>query len=301
MTDTSSNVPAVRAEPAHLPTVRAGSVFDNLVVFEEAQRMARVLSSSALAPAQYQGPQGLANSIIALDMSRRMRLPPLTVMQNLNIIHGKPSWSATFIIAAISSCGLFSPLRFKNEGEGDAMSCYAYAVELSTGETLRGPKVTIAMAKAEGWYGRSGSKWPTMPEQMLTYRAASFFGRIYASHILAGLQSSDEVDDAPPRVVEINPRAPAAASGEPVAIAAINAEAQTRRGRGRAARQEEQPAAPAAPAAAAAPEAEQQQPAAPAAAAPDAPAPAAQQQPPEAQEQAREPVNPPVVADRDMF
>jgi len=227
MPETPTNLPVPAA------TLRAGSVFDNVQLFEEAQRMAKVLAASALVPQTYRGQEGLANAIIALDMARRMGMPPLLVMQHMNVIHGRPSWSATFIIAAISSCGLFSPLRFKMEGDGDARSCHAHAVELSTGEILSGPKISIAMAKAEGWYGRTGSKWVTMPEQMLMYRAASFFGRIYAAHILSGLQSSDEVEDVPrAQVIELNPRAPAAnPAGEPDEIERINAQARRPRRR----------------------------------------------------------------------
>jgi hypothetical protein len=217
-------------------STNAPSVFDSMAAFEDAQRVAKAIASSALVPQQYRGAEGVPNVLIALDMARRMRAPILAVLQNLNVIHGRPSWSATFIISAISECGLFSPLRFKFEGEGDARSCYAYAVEHATGETLQGPRVSIAMAKSEGWYGRSGSKWPTMPDVMLTYRAAAFFGRIYAASILAGLATADEVEDVtrPATVVDIN-RQPAPASADaPDDIARINA--ATRRPRGRPAK-----------------------------------------------------------------
>jgi hypothetical protein len=234
MTDATNPAPApTTAVALRLPASNlAPAVFDSMPAFEDAQRVARAIASSALVPQTYRGPEGVPNVLIALDMARRMRAPILAVLQHLNVIHGRPSWSATFIISAISECGLFSPLRFKFEGEGADRSCYAYATENATGETLQGPRVSIAMAKAEGWLDRAGSKWKTMPDVMLTYRAASFFGRIYAASILAGLQSSDEVEDATPRsnVVELNPRP--AASGEPADIARINA--QTKRPRGRA-------------------------------------------------------------------
>ena len=51
------------------------------------------------------------------------------------------------------------------------------------------------MAVKEGWYQKNGSKWQTMPDQMLRYRAAAFFGRIYAPEILMGIYSADEVRD----------------------------------------------------------------------------------------------------------
>jgi hypothetical protein len=54
------------------------------------------------------------------------------------------------------------------------------------------------MAKAEGWLTKTGSKWITMPELMLKYRAAAFFGRLYAPEVLMGMQTSEEVIDITP-------------------------------------------------------------------------------------------------------
>jgi hypothetical protein len=52
------------------------------------------------------------------------------------------------------------------------------------------------MAKAEGWYAKNGSKWQTMPEQMLRYRAASFFVRAYAPELSLGLATREEIEDS---------------------------------------------------------------------------------------------------------
>ena len=51
------------------------------------------------------------------------------------------------------------------------------------------------MASAEGWATKAGSKWKTMPELMLRYRAAAFFGRLYAPDILMGMQTAEEAAD----------------------------------------------------------------------------------------------------------
>src|SRR5690606_5898335 len=55
--------------------------------------------------------------------------------------------------------------------------------------------VTIGLAKKEGWYTKNGSKWQTMPEQMLMYRAAAFFVRTYAPEIAMGLHTTEELQD----------------------------------------------------------------------------------------------------------
>ena len=53
----------------------------------------------------------------------------------------------------------------------------------------------MAMAKKEGWATKSGSKWITMPELMIRYRAAAFWGRLFAGDLLVGLQTQEEVID----------------------------------------------------------------------------------------------------------
>lgn len=183
-------------------TVSQQGVFTGIQQFENAQRIAKALASSALVPKEYQGQTGLANVLVAMEISGRMGLSPLQVMQNLHIIHGRPSWSSQFIIAMVNGCGRFSPMDFVIEGEGEQQSCYAVAKELSTGKELKGPRVSIAMAKKEGWFSKTGSKWQTMPDLMLRYRAAAFWGRLYVPEFLVGIKTQEEVIDIEPAVVE---------------------------------------------------------------------------------------------------
>ena len=175
-----------------------------------------------------ENPSGLANCVVALNMATRIGMDPIMCMQNLNVIEGRPSWSSVFIIASINQCGKFSPLRFDLSPLGDEteanfkytewepnpanpgknrpvektgtlkvkhQSCRAWAIEKATGQRLDGPEITIQMALDEGWIQKRGSKWRTMQEVMLRYRAASMFGKLYAPELLLGLQSAEEVQD----------------------------------------------------------------------------------------------------------
>lgn len=179
--------------------------YQNADNFALAQRMAQSLAASTVVPTQYQN--NIGNCLVALDVASRVGCSPFLVMQNLDIIHGRPTWNSKFIIATLNSCGRFDNIRFEffgDEGK-DTFGCQCIAVNVATGEIVKGERITIEMAKKEGWYTRSGSKWPTMPRQMLQYRAASFFSRIYAPDILFGMQSSDEIRDTtsePTRIKE---------------------------------------------------------------------------------------------------
>lgn len=181
------------------------SSFGDNASFEHAQRVSKMLASSSLIPKDYQN--NIQNTMIALEMANRIGASPLMVMQNLYIVQGRPSWSSSFIIASINSCGKFSPMRYDMEGEGtDDMTCAAWAYDKETKDKLYGPKITMAMAQAEGWLGKSGSKWKTMPSLMIRYRAAAFFGRLYAPEIMMGMQTMEEIQDvyAPADVVKVD-------------------------------------------------------------------------------------------------
>lgn len=178
-----------------ITTQSNGSVFSGIQAFEDAQRIAKALASSTLIPPQFQGQQGFANCLVALEIANRMRISPFLAMQHLHVIHGRPSWSSSFIIAMVNGCGRFSPLRFEISGNGDSLACYAVATDLASEQELKGPTITMMMAKKEGWSTKTGSKWATMPDLMISYRAAAFWGRLYASDLLLGLQTQEEVID----------------------------------------------------------------------------------------------------------
>jgi len=187
-----SNLPVVATQQS-----QPLSAFSSENAFVSVQRMAKALASSTLVPDAYRGEANLGNCIIALELSQRIGASVMAVMQSMVPIHGKPTWSASFLIATVNSCGRFSPMRFRWVGkEGtDDWGCRAFAVEREGNLELVGALVTIAMAKAEGWYGKSGSKWKTMPEQMLQYRAAAFWCRAYAPEIALGMHTSEEIHD----------------------------------------------------------------------------------------------------------
>ena len=185
--------------PVEKQESQLGSCF-GVTNYSDAQRVAMTLASSDLVPEQYRLKQGqekrvIGNCLIALDMALRLKMSPLFVMQNMYIVHGRPSWSASFLVAAINKSGLFkTPLRYKESGEGDDKGCIAWAVDHS-GEVLESIKITMEMAKKEGWSEKTGSKWKTMPQQMLRYRAATFFCRAYCPEVAMGMQTQEELID----------------------------------------------------------------------------------------------------------
>ncbi len=171
------------------------SAFASAANYETARKMASALAASGIVPAAYQGKP--ANCIVAMELAGRTGASVFAVMQNLHIIQGKPSFSSAFLIGSVNSCGRFTPLRFEVVGETSkpGWKCRAIAKDIKTGDVLDGVWVTWEMAQAEGWTTKTGSKWKTMAELMIRYRAAAFWTRIYAPEISLGMHTVDEVED----------------------------------------------------------------------------------------------------------
>ncbi len=164
-------------------------------IFALKQREAKALASSSMVPKEYQG--NISNCIVAMEMAERTGASTLAVMQSLDVIHGRPGWRATFLIATVNTCGRFTSLRYRFQGERGTPSwgCCAVATDRETGDELVGETITIKMAQDEGWTKKTGSKWLTMPGQMLRYRAAAFWTRVYAPELSLGMHTSDEIED----------------------------------------------------------------------------------------------------------
>lgn len=178
-------------------TILPGNVWQNKDAFNQALRAAQMLSQSSLVPQNYQGkPQ---DCFIAVEMAARMNTSPIFIMQNLYVVKGKPSWAGQACMAMINACGKFRDVKHVYTGQKgtDSRGCYVTATRISDGETVNGTEVTMTLAKAEGW--TTNSKWKNMPEQMLGYRAASFFAKMYCPEALMGLQTYEEVEDIQPR------------------------------------------------------------------------------------------------------
>jgi len=168
--------------------------------------MVKPFVNSNLVPTTFKGDVGAC--LIALNMANRMGADPLQVMQSLYIVHGKPSFSSAFLIACFNQSGRYTAIRYRMSGERDTDSwgCTAITTERSTGEAIEGVTVTIGMAKAEGWYTKTGSKWKTMPELMLRYRSAAFLIRSVAPEIALGFQTTEEVIDITDKVQVVSNR-----------------------------------------------------------------------------------------------
>lgn len=182
----------VVSEP--LPQQNLLTMWNDVNTFEASQRMAKLLAVSNIAPQSYRG--NVADCVIAIDIANRMGVSPLTVMQNSQIVYGNFSWKGTACKAMIDGCGKYKKTRYVEIGERgkDTWGFYLEAID-KDGEIIKGIPVTIKMAKDEKWYDKNGSKWQTMPELMMKYRASAFFMRTECASLSMGFLTAEENED----------------------------------------------------------------------------------------------------------
>lgn len=182
--------------------------------FDLLQRRATMYAESGILPDAFHGNVGAC--CVALNIADRVGLDEMAVFQHLYLVHNRPAWSATMMIAAYNASRKFGPLNYEVTGTGDDLGCVAFSKD-KDGNRVEGPRVTIKIAKDEGWYQRKGSKWVSIPLLMLRYRAATFLVRTVAPEVLMGFPVVEELED-------IGPGVPEFIAAEPAVIAEINAE-----------------------------------------------------------------------------
>ena len=179
-------------EPTQNPN--AVTMWNDAKLYNQSLAMAQTLSKSEIIPQSYKGKP--ADCLIAIDIANRLGLSPAIVMQNSQIVRGNFTWKGSACKAMIDGCGRYQKTRYVYVGEEgkDSYGCYLEAID-NDGDIIKGVPVTIAMAKKEGWYNKDGSKWQTMSDLMLKYRAAAFFMRTECASIAMGFLTKEEVED----------------------------------------------------------------------------------------------------------
>ena len=191
------------------------SVFFNVALFEQTQRVATMFANSTMVPSQFRGNTG--NCMIALNYSFRLQADPFMVFQCLYEIKGRPAIEGKLVEAIINQSGKYSePLQYEwlnpedklverhtvlTHKDFEAFGCQAYSTDAKSGKRVDGPKITWELVKAEGWYAKEGSKWRTMPEMMFYYRAASWFGNKNCPELKLGMHTVEEIED----IVDLKP------------------------------------------------------------------------------------------------
>lgn len=170
----ASILQTMNADLSHGRAENYVSVFERYTSFDQFYQMAQMFARSQFVPETFKDKP--ENCLIALDLALSLKLKPTSLFPHLYVIHGRPALSAQFMIALVNRSEKFSLISW-DEGEDGyfeyeaygktlrAVNYYAqaYFTERSTGKEYRSTRVDVKLARANGWFGKDGSKWKTMP------------------------------------------------------------------------------------------------------------------------------------------
>lgn len=148
----------------------------------ERMRFAEALAGADLLPRAFQ--QRPANVLLAMELGDALGIAPIVAMNEINVIGGSPSLSASLMAALARQAGH----KVRIMGGADVATCIIVRADDPTYEHTA--TWDVAKAKAAGLWGKG--HWAKDAATMLKWRAVSECVRFACSEVLGGLRYSRE-------------------------------------------------------------------------------------------------------------
>jgi len=159
----------------------------------EAMEFSKLIANSNFVPMEYRGKPG--DILVCLQMGAEIGLSPLSALQSISVINGKPSVWGDGAIALVQASGLLLDHEEDVEGEGDERFGWCRMVRKGRATPYL-KRFSIADAKRAGLWGRN--VWKGYPDVMLVARARSACMRAAFPDVLKGVITREEAADYPP-------------------------------------------------------------------------------------------------------
>lgn len=167
-----------------------------LASLEDAFRFANAVAASGFAPRGMEKPEAI---LVAIQLGAELGLTPMSALQNIAVINGRPAIYGDAALALVRSSGLLEVFREEEIGEvgKDTQGIKVTAKRKGFDEATE--SFTVADAKLSKLWGKSGP-WSDYPKRMLKFRARGFILRDLFGDVLKGLRTMEEVRDTPAEI-----------------------------------------------------------------------------------------------------
>ena len=157
----------------------------------EALEYSKMMAMSSMVPANFKGKP--ADVLVAVQWGFEVGLPPMSALQNIAVINGKPSIYGDAALALITSHKQYAGHKEWTEGE------IAYCViKRKVGDEIVETKQSFSIedARLAKLWGKQGP-WTQYPQRMLQMRARGFAMRDSFPDALKGVITVEEAQDFP--------------------------------------------------------------------------------------------------------
>lgn len=160
---------------------------------EQAMKLAELIANSDLAPKDYKAKPG--NVLIAVQMGQEVGLSPMSAIQSIAVINGKPSLYGDVGKAILLRHGLVIE---EDDVEVIKKTRMGRCRITRAGHPPCERTFSEASAVTAGLWKKAGP-WTNYPERQMAWRAFWFAARDIASDLLKGLCGAEEVIDYEPK------------------------------------------------------------------------------------------------------
>jgi hypothetical protein len=171
----------------------------------QALELAKLIADSDLAPKDYKGKPG--NVLIAVQMGQEVGLPPMSAIQNIAVINGKPGLYGDVGKSILLAAGFIIE---EDDVEVIKKTGMGRCKITRPGHPPVERTFSRDSAKTAGLIGKQGP-WSQYPERMMAWRAFWFAARDAAADVLKGLSGAEELGDA--TLKDITPMSAGTAAG----------------------------------------------------------------------------------------
>ena len=164
----------------------------------EMREFAEIVVKSRLAPKGFDTPESV---LVALQMGAELGLSPMSALQNIAVINGRPCLYGDALLAVVRASGqleVFEETMERGKSGDDESFCAVCKVQRK-GYTVTETRFTVADAKKAGLWGKTGP-WSVYPKRMLQMRARSFALRDGFADHLKGMKAAEEIEDYQPEI-----------------------------------------------------------------------------------------------------
>jgi len=167
-----------------------------LASLEDAFRFANAVAASGFAPRGMEKPEAI---LVAIQLGAELGLTPMSALQNIAVINGRPGIYGDAALALVRSSGLLEVFREEEIGEPGKDTQGVKVTAKRKGFDEASETFTVADAKLAKLWGKAGP-WSDYPKRMLKFRARGFILRDLFGDVLKGLRTLEEVRDTPAEI-----------------------------------------------------------------------------------------------------
>jgi len=171
---------------------------------EQMLKFAEYVAESPFAPKGMTKPGSI---VVAMQMGAEVGLTPMSSLQCIAVINGRPSIYGDTALALVRSSGLLEEYTeeiIRDTENPDNCGCRITLKRKGFGQAVE--EFTVGDAKKAKLWGKAGP-WSEYPKRMLKFRCRGFILRDHFGDVLKGMRTVEEARDIKEDVIDLEQKA----------------------------------------------------------------------------------------------